>query len=235
MASESALFYKILEDDLRQTILVSIHEHGSLSYSDLIEKFDMISEKLLNYHLKVLDDLLSKNNEDQYVLTEKGRLALKFLEEHPIQETRRRKERKQFWLILCTITAGLFVYNFLWYLQDIDFTDFILRTVVFICLILALAYCLYLANPLLSGSDVKKFPGVYLVLGGLAGFAIGYFGAVLMSVLFSLAGGPSLLQAIAPDSVHLLTYLGSTAIIGCIVGYGLGKKRDFRIPNRANN
>ena len=228
-------FYKLLDDDLRQTILVSIHEHGSLSYSDLIEKFDMISKKLLNYHLQVLDDFLSKNPEDQYVLTEKGRLALKFLEEFPMQETRRQKERKQFWLMLCIATSGLFVYNFLWYLRDVDFTDFLLRTVVFICLILALAYCMYLANPLLSGSERKNFSGLYLVFGGIGGFAIGFFGLILVSVLFSLTGGSSLLPVIAPDSVHLLSYLGSTAIIGGIVGYVIGKKRNFRIPNRANN
>jgi len=234
MASKSA-FYKLLDDDLRQTILVSIHEHGSLSYSDLIEKFDMVSEKLLNYHLQVLDDFLSKNPEDQYVLTEKGRLALKFLEEFPMQETRRQKERKQFWLMLCIATSGLFVYNFLWYLRDVDFTDFLLRTVVFICLILALSYCMYLANPLLSGSERKNFSGLYLVFGGIGGFVIGFFGLILVSVLFSLTGGSSLLPVIAPDSVHLLSYLGSTAIIGGIVGYVIGKKRDFRIPSRANN
>jgi hypothetical protein len=121
--------------------------------------------------------------------------------------------------MLCIATSGLFVYNFLWYLRDVDFTDFLLRMVVFICLILALAYCMYLANPLLSGSERKNFSGLYLVFGGIGGFAIGFFGLILVSVLFSLTGGSSLLPVIAPDSVHLLSYLGSTAIIGGIVGY----------------
>jgi len=186
MVSESAGFYKILEDDLRQTILMSIHERGSLSYSELVEKFDMISEKLLNYHLKVLDDFLSKNPEDQYALTEKGRLALKFLEEFPMQETRRQKERKHFWLMMCIAATGLFGYNVLWYLRDTDFTGFLLRTVVFICFILAIAYCVYLANPLLSGLERTKFPGLYLVFGGIGGFAIGFFGLLLVSAIFGL-------------------------------------------------
>jgi DNA-binding HxlR family transcriptional regulator len=233
MASENTLFYTIFEDELRQKILVLINQSGSLSYSDLMEKLDIVSERLLNYHLKVLGDLISKNEEEQYALTERGLLALNFLKECPIQETRKIKERKHFWLLIGIATVILFFYNFVWYFRDGDFTDFILRAVVLSILIFALAYCMYLINPLLSGAKTK-IPGVYITLGGLGGFVIGYFGLALMSGLSIVTGGPSLLQVVAPDSVHLLGYLSITTIIGCFVGYGIGKKLNFRLPNRAN-
>jgi hypothetical protein len=42
----------------------------------------------LNYHLKVLGDLLTKNKAGQYLLTEKGKLASKLLLEFPEDENR---------------------------------------------------------------------------------------------------------------------------------------------------
>ena len=75
-------FYKILKDETNQKILVLINIHGSLSYTDLLEKSEVISERMLNYHIKTLDDLLSKNEKNQYILTEKGQIALKTLKEN---------------------------------------------------------------------------------------------------------------------------------------------------------
>jgi len=233
MASES-LFYKILEDDLRQKILVLIAERGSLSYSDLMEKFDPISERLLNYHLKVLGDLLCKNGA-QYVLTERGCVALKFLAEYPLEEVRKRKERKYFWFVLAVIACVFFVNNFILYLRNPVFADFILRAGVILIVILILAYCLYEINPLLSGAEPKKIPGVYIASGGVGGFGIGFFGLMLAGVFSGFFGGPNLFAVIAPDSVHFLSYLCITTVVGCFVGYGIGKKRGFRRPNSVNN
>jgi hypothetical protein len=79
---------------------VLINENGSLSYTDLLEKLDTVSTGLLNYHLKILGDLLSKNEGGQYTLSERGRLASKLLEEFPEQEnlSAKRKRQKRFWL-----------------------------------------------------------------------------------------------------------------------------------------
>jgi predicted house-cleaning noncanonical NTP pyrophosphatase (MazG superfamily) len=94
--SDIAALYKILKYDTNQKILKLINENGSLSYTDLMEKSEFYTEALLNHHINVLSEFLSKNEEYRYVLTERGQLALKLLEENPEQIKKfERKKQKQ--------------------------------------------------------------------------------------------------------------------------------------------
>ena len=59
MSTGIAFLHKILKDEARRKIVLLLNEKGSLSYTDLMKSLT-VSTKLLNYHLKVLDDFLSK-------------------------------------------------------------------------------------------------------------------------------------------------------------------------------
>jgi hypothetical protein len=63
--------------------LLLLREKQNLSYTELIGALGIKSTGKLNYHLKVLGDLLSKAGNGGYVLTEKGALASRLLLEFP--------------------------------------------------------------------------------------------------------------------------------------------------------
>lgn len=81
MSQGIASLHKILKDETRQKIILLLNEKGNLSYTDLMDRLEVVSTGLLNYHLKVLADLITKNEFGQYTLTEKGQLAYKVLTE----------------------------------------------------------------------------------------------------------------------------------------------------------
>ena len=81
MSKGIASIHKILKDETRQKIILMLNEKGSISYTDLMDTLGFVGTGLLNYHLKVLADLLIKNEDGQYMLTEKGQLAYRVLTE----------------------------------------------------------------------------------------------------------------------------------------------------------
>jgi len=83
MSSGFASLHKILKDETRRKIILLLNDKGSLSYTDLMDTLGIVSTGTLNYHLKVLGDLLTRNEAGQYMLTEKGKLASRILLEFP--------------------------------------------------------------------------------------------------------------------------------------------------------
>ena len=77
---------RILKDKTRRKIVLLLNEKSSLTYTELMDAVKISSTGTLNYHLKVLGDLLEKNDAGQYMLNEKGKLAARFLIEFPEQE-----------------------------------------------------------------------------------------------------------------------------------------------------
>jgi F0F1-type ATP synthase assembly protein I len=235
MTSGIASLYKILKDDNRQKIIVLINENGSLSYTDLIKKLDTVSTGLLNYHLKILGDLLSKNEEGQYTLSEKGRLASKLLEEFPEQEnlSAKRKRQKRLWLALGLSQAVFFIVVLALYSQRyVDSAILIMSTVTFVGMI-AITYLGYRLrdNPLTPELRAKKkFTGVYIAGGGTAGAVVVFFGTPIASFISVSAGGPNLLRVIGFDAVYFLSYLSSAVVVGCLIGYYIGRRQSFRQP-----
>jgi DNA-binding transcriptional ArsR family regulator len=67
--------HQTLSDATRRKIVRLLREKGNLSYSELMKETKIDSSGKMNYHLKVLDDLLSTNGDGQYALTEKGEFA----------------------------------------------------------------------------------------------------------------------------------------------------------------
>ena len=59
----------------------TLNESGSQSYTDLMNSQRITSTGKFNYHIKMLNGLVSKNQDGLYSLTEKGKLAIRLMEE----------------------------------------------------------------------------------------------------------------------------------------------------------
>lgn len=126
MTAGLAELHKILKDETRNRILLLLNEKGSLSYSDLMDTLGIVSTGTLNYHLKILGDLLAKNELGHYVLTEKGKLASRLLIEFPEPDYALQTKRKwwrRFWTIAILLQfGGLTVILALYFTGSIDFS-----------------------------------------------------------------------------------------------------------------
>jgi DNA-binding transcriptional ArsR family regulator len=118
-----ASLHKILKDETRRKIILLLNEKDSLSYTELLEATKAGSTGNLNYHLKVLGDLLNKNEAGQYQLSEKGKLAFRLTVEFPeeINEPQKRKRIKLYWgsfaIINAAVLVSLFIFYFLGYID----------------------------------------------------------------------------------------------------------------------
>lgn len=75
--------YRVLKDETRRRIVLLLHEKGSLAYMDLMNFLEITNTGKMNYHLKVLGDLILKGEDGWYTLTEKGSLAAQLLLKFP--------------------------------------------------------------------------------------------------------------------------------------------------------
>jgi DNA-binding transcriptional ArsR family regulator len=233
MVSDDRSIHKILNEGTNRKILALIDENSGLSYTDLMEKLEVISEGLLNYHLKTLDKLLSQNDENQYVLTEKGKFALKFLEEFPKQEILKRKRAKQLWFKLGVGNTVLFIVTLILYYQDYIILRYLyLAAGIFIgmTVIICLGYWTEV-NPLTAERSKKEYAVFYIFVGGTAGLISISFGTTIASVISVFVGGPNLLQLVSSNNVFFFSYISSAIVIGCITGYCIGKKEGFKKLN----
>lgn len=87
MGADLESLHNILKDGTRREILQLLHEHKALSYVRIQELASIQHTGRLNYHLKVLGNLISKNEDGEYELTEKGvatvSLMMKFQDASP--------------------------------------------------------------------------------------------------------------------------------------------------------
>lgn len=75
--------HKILRHPIRRGIVLGLHEKRELAYIDLMKLLEVENTGKFNYHLKVLGDLIEKNGNGRYRLTEKGELASQLLHKFP--------------------------------------------------------------------------------------------------------------------------------------------------------
>jgi len=73
----------VLKHPIRQRIVLFLLEKKELAYMDLMNLVEITNTGKLNYHLKILGDLIEKNEDGKYHLTEKGQLASEFLLRFP--------------------------------------------------------------------------------------------------------------------------------------------------------
>jgi DNA-binding transcriptional ArsR family regulator len=87
--------HKILSDTTRRNILELLAEREALTYTEIMALLRVTNTGKLNYHLKALVGLVSKDDQGRYHLTEKGQAAVKLLQtfperisvEHPLVRT----------------------------------------------------------------------------------------------------------------------------------------------------
>jgi DNA-binding transcriptional ArsR family regulator len=118
MTADLESLHKILKDPTRRKIILSINEKGSLSYTDLMHAIGVSSTGTLNYHLKILADLLTKDDTGQYLLTEKGKTASRLLLEFPEQANQEQVKTKwwrRFWFVAVLLDVVAFVSALLFY------------------------------------------------------------------------------------------------------------------------
>ena len=108
MNTDLASLHKILKDETRRKILTLLSEKGSLTYTELMDGADIISTGTLNYHLKILGDLLAKNDTGQYILTERGKLASRLIVEFPPDYSFESKKvwSRRFLIVSISINVG---------------------------------------------------------------------------------------------------------------------------------
>ncbi len=68
-----------MKDPTRRRILDLLAEKGTLSYVEILNALEIEHTGKLNYHLKLLGDLIGKDEAGRYILTEKGRLGTQIL------------------------------------------------------------------------------------------------------------------------------------------------------------
>lgn len=238
MSSGIASLHKILKDETRRKIVLLLNEKGSLSYTDLMDTLGVVSTGLLNYHLKVLGDLLMKNVEGQYALTEKGKLASRLLLEFPEDyQLQRRKWQRRFFIALGVGQVVVFIIILVFYfLGELGFYRVMtgISGVVIGTVALYFAYRAQRTMPEPGSKEMKsRMKKVYPAGGAWLGLAIAFFGAgVLFRVLQDLSGIP-LLHTVFWSNWYLAFALIVAPIIGGVAGYYFGKKRGFQKPKWA--
>lgn len=75
--------HKILKDPTRRKIVHYLSSKGQLTYMELMNLLEITNTGKFNYHLRILADLIQKEDDGRYSLTERGQLASQLLQKFP--------------------------------------------------------------------------------------------------------------------------------------------------------
>ena len=236
MNSGLASLHKILKDETRSKAILLLSKKGAMSYTDLMDELGIVSTGLLNYHLKVLGELVQKNDAGQYSLTERGKLASRLLVEFPEgnDQVERRKRQRFYWTAVAV--SQLVILVTVWALHSTGYIDFAraLQSSVAAVSGVALAYIGYKAwsNRPEPGSlkEKSRMKVGYTVGGAWLGVFAAFFGSILLTLISMSLGGPNIFRILDRNGVLFLYFLLSLGVIGGVGGYYLGKRNDFRKP-----
>ena len=107
--------HKILSDTTRRSILELLAEKEALSYTEIMALLQVTNTGRLNYHLKALGTLISKDDQGKYHLTERGKLSINLLQTFPERATVKRKKYKSGLRIAAAVVlllAGILLISF---------------------------------------------------------------------------------------------------------------------------
>lgn len=235
MDSGIASLNKILKDKTRRRIILLLHEQGSLSYVDLMKGMGIANTGRMNYHLKVLGDLLKKTEDGKYILTEKGNIAAKLLLEFPEKGSYAQTEIKltRRVLIVAALSAVGFVTAFvLLYCRGIiDFSRMTASILVVISTMIILIVSDQVRKKKARWSPKSQIIGaeIYsIVFGALIGIAVFLIGGSLI-----LFGFETLLQSagirfvLFPFAWWIIISFVLGSIIGGFAGYLIYKRSKY--------
>jgi hypothetical protein len=182
-----------------------------------------------NYHIKVLNGLITKTEDAKYALTEKGESAYRLLNDFP--EAKGPKENfRKFSIIaglghIAIFTSAVLLYVF----GYLDFSRFIILIIAAI-FALALTYFQFRSygtiRPGTKRADVAaKF--VYTVGAGcIAGF-LAFFIDIIINQTANILKMPSPMKGSWGSPIMAVTFI-IAPVIGGIVGYFYGKRTGFK-------
>ena len=152
-----ASLHKALDNKNRRKIVRLLRENGTLSYTELMKATQVHSSGKMNYHLKVLDDLLSTNERSQYSLTEKGVFAYTSLNKFQSKKSLLKMNMPWRQWIGPTILSTLYLLG-VFFLYSRGLLDFEVALLNLISVVLASCALLYFAmlNDNLKLDMVKK-------------------------------------------------------------------------------
>jgi hypothetical protein len=234
MSEGIASLHKVLKDETRRKIILLLSDKGSLSYVDLMKELQITSTGKINYHLKILSDLLAKNEAGQYTLTEKGKLASRLLLEFP-EENRMGKPKwwRRFWLesliFIVSFTAIFSAAYVLGYINSYS----LYQNLISLIFIIGFSYMIqHILRDVLSKRSQRIVAETVYVAGGVVlGLTVAFIGGgFLFSALQDLTGEP-LLYTVFWSSWYLIFSLLIAPTIGAYGMYQFGKKRQFRTAN----
>ena len=236
MSSGIASLHKILKDETRSKIILLLDEKGSISYTDLMETLGFLTTGLLNYHLKTLGDLVSKDESGQYILTEKGKLASRLLKEFPngsfLNSGTKPRWWRRFWIEMAIFAT--FALAIVWAAYFSGYLDVngVQRGIISIVSAVAFAYMFHhiLRDVLSKKRQLMIAKVAWTGLGAWLGWVITFFGTVLISAIYRFYGeSPPL--ANANGWWFLILSFVVAPIVGARFGYWFGKRRRFKTPN----
>lgn len=231
MSSGLSSLYKILKDETRQSIIRTLSGKGNVSYTELLDASETGSTGLLNYHLKVLGDLITKNETGQYMLTEKGKIASSVLLNFPAEanQAQKRKAQKIYWTILALgqvlILTSFIVFYFL------GMVDIVRLTQVSISFVMGLflaffGYRMMVTTPPLGSDKMKqRMRKAYPLGGAWLGFAVSFF---VVGIVLALFARP-LLRYFWTEEYWVFMLVIAPAL-GAVWGYWVGKRNGFNKP-----
>lgn len=220
MTSTIDSLHKILKDETRRKIILTLNEKSGVSYTELMDDLGIVSTGTLNYHLKVLGDLLEKDETERYLLSEKGKLASQLLTEFPTQGSMQNKTRLKTLWIFCSVTFTITALITAYLLNAP-----IYRVVTALVAAQVLAAFLYYiqVKPEKTGRIFWIAVGVG-VIGGVFWFLLQVF--MMMSGLrwqLAMATGD------VGSDLFLLISLIVLWSLGGFVGDWIGKKRNYKV------
>ena len=203
-----------------------------MSYTDLMDTLEVVSTGLLNYHLKVLSDLLSKNEEGKYVLTEKGKLASRLLLEFPEESNLGKTPRwwRKFWIGQAIVIPIYFAVNIILYFMGYIDAAILYRLSFGGFAAIGIGYMItHIKKDVLSVAGLRKLNrGIYLLVGTFTGGFIIWGG---LTVAMNMTGIRLWLAGIIGDGALAITTMIPCYIIGGLLGDWIGKKTNYYIPH----
>jgi hypothetical protein len=169
------------------------------------------------------------------MLSEKGKLASRLLEEFPEEsnQLQKRKRQKQFWIVAAlsqivylVIVLTLYSYSYL------DFGRLVLYTVMFFGSISTayLGYRMQKNAPMIGLEGEKsRFKKAYIMFGGVIGLVLAFFGTVLLTFISVRLGGPNFMRIIN-EPWEFLVLASVLVVLGAVAGFFVGKRNNFEKP-----
>jgi hypothetical protein len=216
MSSDLEVMHKILKNEENRKILCILNEKEALTYDELMDAFHL-GTYLLNYHLKVLVDFLTKTADDKYVLSEKGKQAYALLNNLP-KSTGVSRRWKITWLI--SIVSNIVIASLLSYVFNRP------RSIVTMALLISfgliLSYALQI-KPKITGRLL------YITLGAV--FIGCFFMLFTMKIFFSDKAYAAMFPSGSTgDHIILILSVVVCYVIGGLVGELIGKKMQYKWP-----